>query len=90
MYAASSIYFLSLTQSKSGSSSSKLQLEETSHISLTLKVLGLICDGQYSVMQNYLRSQNTNIKTVNIVREVGQLLQSLLQCNQVHTIVISL
>ena len=60
-----------------------LHLEDTSHIDLTLTVLGLICDGQYSVMQNYLRCQSTNIKSINIVREVAIFLQTLLQSDQV-------
>ena len=60
-----------------------IQLEDTSHIKLTLRVLGLWCDGQYDAMQNYLRRQSINIRTMNIVGEVAQFLQNLLQCNEV-------
>ena len=35
-----------------------------------------MCDGQYQVMQNYLREQPDNIKTINLVSEVCIFLQS--------------
>ena len=38
---------------------------------MTLQVLGLMCDGQYRFMQNYLREQRDNIHTVNLVGEVA-------------------
>ncbi len=42
---------------------------------LALKVLGLMCDGQYRLMQNYLREQKDNIVTINVVGEVALFLQ---------------
>ena len=35
-----------------------------------------MCDGQYQPMQNYLREQPDNIKTINLVSEVCTFLQS--------------
>ena len=35
------------------------------------QVLGLMCDGQFSLMQNYLREQKDNIVTINLVGEVA-------------------
>lgn len=38
---------------------------------LFLQVLALMCDGQYRLMQNYLREQKDNIVSINIVGEVA-------------------
>ena len=38
---------------------------------LSSQVLGLMCDGQFSLMQNYLREQKDNIVTINLVGEVA-------------------
>ena len=35
-----------------------------------------MCDGQNQVMQNYLREQPDNIKTINLVSEICTFLQS--------------
>ena len=35
-----------------------------------------MCDGQYRPMQNYLREQPDNIKTINLVSEICVFLQS--------------
>ena len=48
---------------------------DSSHVKLALQVLGLMCDGHYWVMQNYLREQRDNIHTVNLVGEVAQFIQ---------------
>ena len=48
---------------------------DSSRVKLALQVLGLMCDGQYWVMQNYLREQRDNIHTVNLVGEVASFLQ---------------
>ena len=52
-----------------------LLFSESSRVKLALQVLGLMCDGQYWVMQNYLREQRDNIHTVNLVGEVASFLQ---------------
>ena len=36
-----------------------------------------MCDGQYQPMQNYLREQPDNIKTINLVSETCTFLSSL-------------
>ena len=48
---------------------------DTHHVKLALKVLGLMCDGQYRLIQNYLREQRDNIVTINVVGEVALFLQ---------------
>ena len=48
---------------------------DSSRVKLALQVLGLMCDGQYWVMQNYLREQRDNIHTVNLVGEVALFIQ---------------
>ena len=53
-----------------------LKFRDTSYIELALRVLGLMCDGQYRPMQSYLREQPDNIKTINLVTEVCVFLQS--------------
>ena len=53
-----------------------LKSRDTSHIKLTLKFLGLLCDGQNRTMQNYFREQPDNIETINLVSETCIFLQS--------------
>ena len=48
----------------------------THKIKLALQVLGLICDGQYRSMQNYLREQKDNYSGINVVAEVAVFLQN--------------
>ena len=48
----------------------------THRIKLALQVLGLMCDGQYRSMQNYLREQKDNYSGVNVVAEVAVFLQN--------------
>ena len=45
-------------------------------VKLALQVLGLMCDGQYTIMQNYLREQKDNLISVNVVAEVAVFLQN--------------
>ena len=45
-------------------------------VKLALQVLGLMCDGQYTNMQNYLREQKDNLISVNVVAEVAVFLQN--------------
>ena len=52
-----------------------LLFDDSSHVKLALQVLGLMCDGQYRLMQNYLREQRDNIHTVNLVGEVALFIQ---------------
>ena len=52
-----------------------LVFNDSSHVKLALQVLGLMCDGQYRVMQNYLREQRDNIRTINLVGEVALFIQ---------------
>ena len=52
-----------------GNKASSLKFKDTSYVELALRVLGLMCDGQYRLMQNYLREQPDNIKTINLVSE---------------------
>ncbi len=49
--------------------------KDSHHSKLALRVLGLMCDGQYRLMQNYLREQPDNIRTINIVGEVAHFIQ---------------
>lgn len=52
-----------------------LSFKDPHHVKLALQVLGLMCDGQYRLMQNYLREQRDNIVTINVVGEVALFLQ---------------
>ena len=58
------------------SKANSLKFRDTSHIELALRVLGLMCDGQYRPIQNYLREQPDNIKTINLLSEICVFLQS--------------
>ena len=53
-----------------------LRFTDTHHVKLALKVLGLMCDGQYRLMQNYLREQKDNLASVNVVGEVATFIQN--------------
>ena len=53
-----------------------LNSKDSRHVKLALQVLGLMCDGQYRNMQNYLREQKDNFTGVNIVGEVAIFLQN--------------
>ena len=54
---------------ENGEKASLLEFKDTSCIKLALQFLGLMCDGQYRPLQNYLREQPDNIKTINLVSE---------------------
>ena len=45
-------------------------------VKLALQVLGLMCDGQYTNMQDYLREQKDKLISVNVVAEVAVFLQN--------------
>ena len=53
-----------------------LEFKDTHHVKLALQVLGLMCDGQYRLMQNYLREQKDNLSSVNVVGEVALFIQN--------------
>ena len=53
-----------------------LRFQDSHHIKLALQVLGLMCDGQYRLMQNYLRDQPDNIHTINLVGDVALFIQN--------------
>ena len=61
---------------KFSSKVSSLKFRDTSYIVLALRVLGLMCDNHNRQMQNYLREQPDNIKTINLVAEICIFLQS--------------
>lgn len=48
-----------------------------------MEVLGLMCDGQYREMQNYLREQKESIHSVNMVGEVATFLQQIFQSRSI-------
>lgn len=53
-----------------------LKFQDSHHVKLALRVLGLMCDGQYRLMQNYLREQKDNLASVNVVGEVALFIQN--------------
>ena len=48
-----------------------------------MEVLGLMCDGQYRKMQNYLHEQKESIASVNMVGEVATFLQKIFQSRNI-------
>ena len=56
-----------------------LLFKDSFHVRLALQVMGLMCDGQYRVMQNYLREQRDNIHTIDLVGGVASFLQHFYQ-----------
>ena len=61
-----------------------LQFQDLKHIELAMEVLGLMCDGQYREMQNYLREQKESINSVNMVGEVAVFLQQIFQSRDIN------
>ena len=61
-----------------------LQFQDLKHIELAMKVLGLMCDGQYRDMQDYLREQKKSISSINMVGEVATFLQQIFQSRAVN------
>ncbi len=57
-----------------GKSLNSLQFYDLSRITLISKVLGLMCDGQYKEMQNFLREQSESIHSINMVAELATFL----------------
>ena len=56
-----------------------LLFKDSFHVRLALQVMGLMCDGQYRLMQNYLREQRDNIHTIDLVGGVASFLQHFYQ-----------
>ncbi|XP_070538210.1 inositol 1,4,5-trisphosphate-gated calcium channel ITPR3-like [Ptychodera flava] len=52
-----------------------LEFKDDGFIELVLKTLGQMCDGQNRELQDYLREQPDNIKSVNLVAETAKLLE---------------
>ncbi|KAL8600021.1 hypothetical protein ACOMHN_057790 [Nucella lapillus] len=59
------------------SMSDELEFKDDGYIELVLRVLGLMCDNQYRGLQDYLREQPDNIKSVNLVAEATSFLNIL-------------
>ncbi|PAA53235.1 hypothetical protein BOX15_Mlig016571g1 [Macrostomum lignano] len=51
-----------------------LQMKDEGYIELVLRVLAYICDGQNTRLQDYLREQPDNIKSINLVAETSRFL----------------
>ena len=51
-----------------------LQYYNLNNITLICEVLGLMCDGQFREMQNYLREQSEDSHSINMVREIASFL----------------
>ena len=51
-----------------------LKFSELSGVSMIIKVLGLICDGQNRKMQDFLREQNEGFQNVNMIGEITAVL----------------
>lgn len=77
----------------SGLDQDALQLvnfHDLTHIELIMKVLGLMCDGQYRDMQNFLREQHERAHSINIVGEVTSFLQVFYQSRSMNGITVKI
>ena len=63
-----------------------LRFHDLSRITLISKVLGLMCDGQFRDMQNYLRDQSEAISSVNMVAEIASFLYNFSKKNVVSEV----
>ncbi|XP_064638655.1 inositol 1,4,5-trisphosphate receptor type 3-like isoform X2 [Lineus longissimus] len=52
----------------------ELEYKDEGYIELVLRVLAFMCDGQNKTLQDYLREQPDNIKSVNLVAETARFL----------------
>ncbi|KAL3848189.1 hypothetical protein ACJMK2_019063 [Sinanodonta woodiana] len=52
----------------------ELEFKDEGYIELVMRILGLMCDNQYRGLQDYLREQPDNIKSVNLVSETTRFL----------------
>lgn len=60
------------------------EFKDNGYLDLVLQTLALLCDGECTDLQNYLRDQSDNIRSVNIVSETAKLLE-LLYSNVNHS-----
>ncbi|PAA53234.1 hypothetical protein BOX15_Mlig001696g3 [Macrostomum lignano] len=51
-----------------------MQMKDDGYIELVLRVLAYVCDGQNTKLQDYLREQPDNIKSINLVAETSRFL----------------
>ena len=68
--------YISIQNQAAGHGDVAIESRNFHQVKLALNVLGLICDGQYTRMQNYLREQKDNLISVNVVAEVADFLQN--------------
>ena len=72
-----------VTEEIGAHAASVVQFQNLKHIELAMEVLGLMCDGQYREMQNYLHEQKGSITSVNMVGEVAIFLQKIFQSRNI-------
>ncbi|CAD5113406.1 DgyrCDS2578 [Dimorphilus gyrociliatus] len=63
-----------------------MEYKDDGYINLVLKLLGLMCDGQNTTLQDYLREQPDNIKSVNLISETARFLSLLYSSIDSHSI----
>ena len=56
-----------------------IEFQDEANLELVLKVLQQMCEGQSTVLQNYLRVQTENLHTINLVSEIVELLHVLVE-----------
>ncbi|KAI0212013.1 hypothetical protein LSAT2_003099 [Lamellibrachia satsuma] len=52
----------------------EMDYHDDGYIELVLRMMGSMCDGQNTILQDYLREQPDNIKSVNLIAETTQFL----------------
>ncbi|KAI0240007.1 hypothetical protein LSAT2_009288, partial [Lamellibrachia satsuma] len=52
----------------------EMDYHDDGYIELVLRMMGSMCDGQNTILQDYLREQPDNIKSVNLIAETAQFL----------------
>ncbi len=67
-----------------------LQFQDLKHIELAMKVVSLMCDGQFYEMQNYFHKQKKSISSINMVGEVVSFLQQIFQSRKLNPVTIGL
>ncbi|XP_070173522.1 inositol 1,4,5-trisphosphate-gated calcium channel ITPR3-like [Littorina saxatilis] len=58
-----------LTEAAISMTVNDLEFKDDGYIELVLRIMALMCDNQHEGLQNYLREQPDNIKSVNLVAE---------------------
>ena len=67
-----------------------LQFQDLRHIELAMKVVSLMCDGQFYEMQNYFHKQKKGISSINMVGEIVSFLQQIFQSRKLNPVTIGL